>query len=171
MRPDEELEAFHAVINRAYSDDRTAIDELQVIAETPMHRFRNRASGVVDNITRLIINSPQNPALIERLQKLSYAELLQYYRETPQHRAFVLIAVRDHTLMTEDEKARFMALMIEDRSFRVAQRACLYIGIGSYLDRYEQVQPTAYKWVIRKCRVYGKAWENLSSYTINSRSP
>jgi hypothetical protein len=46
MKPDEELEAYSAVVNRAYSDDRAAIDELQVIAETPTHRFRDRARGV-----------------------------------------------------------------------------------------------------------------------------
>jgi hypothetical protein len=159
MKSDEELEAFSAVIDRAYSDETAAIDELQVIAETPTHRFRDRARGVIDSITRTSITFPQNPAVVEQLLKLSYAELLQYYRQTPQHSAFVLIAIGNNNHLTEDDKANFMALMTEDHRFRVAQRACLWIR--PWAARYQQAQPTAYEQMLRRCELYGGAWANL----------
>jgi hypothetical protein len=160
MKPDEELEAFSAVINRAYSDDRTAIDELYVIVETPNHRFRYRAQGVVDNITRTSIVFPTNSTLVERLRKLSYTDLLQHYRDMPQDSAFVFAAINHNTQMTEDEKARFFASMIEDHSFRVAQRACSAIRLP-LLARFQQLEPIAYARLARKCQVYGKLWEAL----------
>jgi hypothetical protein len=159
MKPDEELEGFSAVIDRAYSDETAAIDELQVIAETPTHRFRDRAKGVLDGITRTSITFPQNPALVEPLEKLSHAELLQYYRQTPQHSAYVLRAIGGNNHLTEDDKANFMALMTKDHRFRVAQRACLWIQ--PWAAKYQQAQPAASEQMVRRCELYGGAWANL----------
>jgi hypothetical protein len=116
---DVEAEDFRQLVTRAYSDETTAIDELHAIAETPTHHFRDAARGVVDGITRISITFPKNPALVEQLKEFSHAELLRYYRQTPQHSAFVLGAIGGNKHMTEDDKANFMALMTEDARFRV----------------------------------------------------
>jgi hypothetical protein len=85
---------------------------------------------------------------MEQLEKLSFAELLRYYREMPQHSAFVLGAIGSNKHMTEDDKANFMALMTEDHRFRVAQRACLWIQ--PWAARYQQAQPTAFEQMLHR---------------------
>jgi len=93
---------------------------------------------------------------MNQLREFGYAELLHYYRQTPQvHSASVLFGVDRNKHITEEEKAEFMAIMIHgDPSFRVAQRACFLIQ--PQLANYQQANPVGHDEVLRKCRVYGK---------------
>jgi hypothetical protein len=106
------------------------------------------------------ITLPRESTLVEELQLLDHSELLNYYRQTPHVRsASVLLAVdgEQNTHMTEEEKADIIAVMIdEDVSFRVVQRACLFIK--PRLEKYRQVKPASHDRVMEKCKIYGKLW-------------
>jgi hypothetical protein len=154
----ESLLAFNFLVTKANSDDRKAFDELWGISQTPSHGYQDLAQRAVETLVWSSSTLPKQPALAEKLQLLSHSELLTYYRQTPHvHSASVLLAVNDpqNTRMTEEEKADFTAIMVEeDASFRVAQRACMYIGV----EKSRAVKPVLHDRVIEKCKMYGKLW-------------
>jgi hypothetical protein len=70
-----------------------------------------------------------------------------------------LVTVQDeqNKRMTEEEKADFLAIMVdEDGSFRVVQRACLFIK--PRLEKYRQIKPASHDRVMEKCKIYSKLW-------------
>jgi hypothetical protein len=100
------------------------------ISQTPQHTYEDLARRAIEAIVWSgVITLPEYPALIGRLQQLDYAQILQEYRQTPQvHSPSFLYAADRSKHMTEEEKADYIAIMIdEDGSFRVVQRACLVI--------------------------------------------
>jgi hypothetical protein len=151
---------FNFLLTKASSDDRKAFDELWVISQTPGHAFQDLARRAVETLVWSNITLPLESALVEELQLLDHSALLNYYRETPHVRsASVLLAVdgKQNTRMTEEEKADFIAVMIdEDVSFRVVQRACMYIK--PRLEKYREVKPASHARAMDKCKIYGKLW-------------
>jgi hypothetical protein len=152
---------FNFLLTKASSDDRKAFDELWVISQTLGHAFQDLARRAVETIVWSNINLPLESALPEVLQLLDHSALLNYYRETPHIRsASVLLAVNseENMRMTEEEKADFIAVMIDDDvSLRVVQRACMYIK--PRLEKYQQIKPASHARVMDKCKIYGKLWE------------
>jgi hypothetical protein len=143
---------------QAYSDNREAVDELQVIGENPIHRFHIQGRGIVESLSRNSISLFTNDILENKLQGLEYAEILHYYRQTPQvDSVSVIFGVDRNKYMTEEEKTDFMAIVIHtDPSFRVAQRACLLVK--PWLEKYQQAKPVDHAGILSKCKVYGKVW-------------
>jgi hypothetical protein len=152
---------FNLLLTKATSDDRKAFDELWGLSQTPQHTYQDLARRAVEAMVWSNITFPQDPALIDRLQQLDYAELLQYYRQTPHvHSPSALYAAGGNKHMTEEEKADFIAIMIdEDGSFRVVQRACLVIW--ERLELYQRAKPARHARVVDQCKVYGKLWEQV----------
>jgi hypothetical protein len=150
---------FNLLLTKAISDDRKAFDELWEISQTPQHTYQDLARRAVETMVWSTITFPRDSALIDKLQKLGYTELLQYYRKTPHvHSPSILYAADGNKHMTEEEKADFIAIMIdEDGSFRVVQRACSVIR--ERLELYEQAKPARHDRVVNQCTVYGKLWE------------
>ena len=157
----ESLLDFNFLLTKANSDDRKAFDELWVISQTPSHAFQDLAHRAGETLVWSNITLPQRPALVEELQLLDHSKLLNYYRQTPHvHSGSVLVTVdgEQNKRMTEEEKADFLAIMVdEDGSFRVVQRACLFIK--PRLEKYRQVKPASHDRVMEKCKIYGKLWE------------
>jgi hypothetical protein len=152
---------FNFILTKANADERKAFDDLWVISQTPKHGFQGLAHRAVESLVwSNIALFTQKPVLVAELELLDYSQLLNYYRQTSNvHSGSVLVAAhdQDNKRLTEEEKADFIAVMIdEDISFRVVQRACSYIR--PRLERYRQVKPTSYDRVIDKCKIYGKIW-------------
>ena len=156
----ESLLNVNFLMTRANNDDRKAFDELWAISQIPGHAYQDLAQRTVETLVWSNITLPREPIVVEKLQMLDYSELLNYHRQTPHvHSASVLLAVNSeqNTRMTEEEKADFIANIIdEDISFRVVQRACLYIR--PRLEKYRQVKPASHDRVMDKCKIYGKLW-------------
>jgi hypothetical protein len=136
-RQTQSLLDFNLLLTKVISDDRKAFDELWGISQTPQHSYQDLARRAAEAMVWSgVITLPEYPALIDRLQQLDYAQLLQEYRQTPQlHSPSFLYAADRNKHMTEEEKADFIAIMIdEDSSFRVVQRACLVIRERLELD-------------------------------------
>jgi hypothetical protein len=150
---------LNLLLTKATSDDRKAFDELWRISQTPQHTYQDLARRAVEAMVWSNITFPQDPAITNRLRQLDYAQLLQYYRQTPQvHSSSFLYAADGSKHMTEEEKADFIANMIdEDGSFRVVQRACLVIR--ERLELYQQAKPARHDRVVDQCKVYGRLWE------------
>jgi hypothetical protein len=151
---------FNFLLTKAGSDDRKAFDEVWAISQTPGHVFQDLARGAVQTLVWSNITLPQQPVLVEELQLMDHSELLNYYRQTPHvHSGSVLVAVNheQNKRMTEEEKADFLAVMIdEDISFHIVQRACMYIK--PKLEMYRQVKPVLHDRAMDKCKIYGKLW-------------
>jgi hypothetical protein len=149
---------FNLVLTKADADDRKAFDDLRAISQTPQHAYQHLAHRAVEAIVWSSITLPKDPALVGKLQQLKYDHLLQYYRNTPHvHSPSVLYAADGNNHMTEEGKADFIAIMIEeDESFRLVQRACLVIR--ERLEKYQQVNPARHERVVAQCQVYGKLW-------------
>ena len=72
-----------------------------------------------------------------------------------------MYSVDKNANMNDEEKADFMARMIEeDGSFRVVQRTCCYIK--ARLENYRQVKPESHNRVVAMCNIYGKLWEHVN---------
>lgn len=155
---DQELEAFNSLLARANGDGMRAVEDLQAMAEAPMHRFHKPARHAVESLVGSSVYFHIDSSLVERLQNLNYDELLYYYRHSPHVDSHsVLYGAAGNKHMTDEQRADFIALMVnEDTSFRVVQRACLVIDFR--LETFQQVNPTAHDQILRKCRVYGKLW-------------
>jgi len=149
---------FNFLLTKASHDDRKAFDDVWLVSQTPQHAFQDLASGAGHAI--LMSNIPLTPdaALVERLRGLEYDALLVYYHNNPHQGPSVLHAAGGNTQMTEERKADFIARMVaEDPSFRVVQRACLFIR--ERLERYRQANPAGYERVVEQCQVYGRLWD------------
>ena len=154
----ESLVDFNFLLTKASHDDRKALDDLWRIAQTPQHAFQELAQGAVDIIVLSNIPPIPDPPLVERLQGLDDDQLLTYYHDNPHQGPSVLHAAGGNIHMSEERKADFLAIMIaEDKSFRVVQRACLFIR--KRLEKYQQTKPAGYKRVSDQCNVYGKLWD------------
>jgi hypothetical protein len=150
---------FNLLLTKATSDDRRAFDELWGISQTPQYTYQDLARRAVEAMAWSNITLPEDPVLVGQLQQLTYDHLVRYYRSTPHvHSPSVLHAMHRNQDMTEEEKADFIAVMIdEDSSFRVVQRACLYRR--ERLNTSQQANPAGHDRIVEQCGVYGRLWE------------
>jgi tetratricopeptide (TPR) repeat protein len=153
---------LNLLLTKAVSDDRKAFDELRKISSIREDPYYDVAYRAVNTMVWSNSTSPINPSLIQELQLLDYNKLLEYYQQTSNiDSSSILFSIDGNTNMNDEEKADFMARIIEeDGSFRVVQRTCCYIK--ARLERYRQVKPDSHNRVIAMCKIYGKLWEHVN---------